>query len=56
MKTKEVEELKQAGNLETQRLCQEYGYPDKVLKNKKVLNISIIKTPTLIANRYYFSL
>lgn len=45
-----------AGNLETQRLCREYGYPDKVLKNKKVLNISITTTPTLVANRYYFSL
>lgn len=43
-------------SLETQRLCQTYGYPDKILKNKKVLNISITSTPTLVANRYYFSL
>ena len=45
-----------AGVLETQRLCKEYGYPDKVLKNKKILNISITTTPTLVANRYYFFL
>lgn len=45
-----------AGVLETQRLCKEYGYPDKVLKNKKILNISITTSPTLVANRYYFSL
>lgn len=45
-----------AGVLEIQRLCKEYGYPDKVLKNKKILNISITTTPTLVANRYYFSL
>ena len=44
------------GNLETQRLCQTYGYPDKVLQNKKVLNISVTTTPTLIANKYFFNL
>lgn len=42
--------------LETQRLSKKYGYPDKILKDKKVLNISITKTPTLVANKYYFNL
>lgn len=48
--------LTPAGDLTTQRLCKEYGYPDKVLKNKKVLNISITTTPTLVANKYFFYL
>ena len=44
------------GNLVIERLSQTYGYPDKILKNKKVLNISITSTPTLVANRYFFNL
>ena len=44
------------GELETQRLCKEYGYPDKILKDKKVLNISVTKNPTLVANKYFFHL
>ena len=44
------------GKLETQRLCKEYGYPDKILKDKKILNISITKTPTIVANKYHFNL
>lgn len=48
--------LTPTGNVETQRLCQTYGYPDKVIPSKKVLNISITTTPTLIANKYFFNL
>lgn len=42
---------------EIKRLCAYYGYPDKVLKDKKVLNISINAIPpTLVANRFLFKL
>ena len=44
------------GELETQRLCKDYGYPDKIFKDKKVLNVSITKKPTLVANKYFFNL
>ena len=44
------------GKLETQRLTKKYGYPDRVLKDKKVLNISITSNPTLVANKFYFNL
>ena len=44
------------GELETQRLCKEYGYPDRILRDKKVLNVSITTTPILVANRYFFNL
>ena len=42
---------------EIKRLVEKYGYPDKVLKNKKVLQNEIYFTnKTLIGNRYYFKL
>ncbi len=42
---------------EIKRLCNAYGYPDKVLKNKKVLAVSIMANyPTLVANRFLFKL
>lgn len=43
-------------SLETQRLCAQYGYPDKVLKDKKVLNISVTIIPVLVAKKYIFYL
>lgn len=43
-------------SLETQRLCNRYGYPDKILKDKKVLNISATTTPVLVAKKYLFYL
>lgn len=43
--------------LEIKRLCNIYGYPDKILKNKKVLAISVqANYPTLVANRFLFKL
>lgn len=42
---------------EIKRLCASYGYPDKVIKDKKVLNVSIAaNAPTLVANRFLFKL
>ena len=42
---------------EIKRLVQKYGYPDKILRNKKVLQNEVYYTSkTLIGNRYYFKL
>lgn len=43
--------------LEIKRISNTYGYPDRILKNKKVLVTSIVANfPTLVANRYLFKL
>lgn len=43
--------------LETQRLKNKYGYPDRILKDCKVLNATVqADCFTLVANRYYFKL
>lgn len=45
------------GEFETKRISNTYGYPDKVLKNKKVLANSVqANYPTLIAERFSFRL
>ena len=42
---------------EIKRLCNTYGYPDKILKNKKVLAVSVqANCSTLVANRFLFKL
>ena len=42
---------------EIKRLCHIYGYPDKVLKDHKVLAFSVqTNKPTFVANRYLFKL
>ena len=45
------------GEFEIKRISNTYGYPDKVLKNKKVLANSVqANYPTLIARRFSFQL
>lgn len=44
------------GFMITQKLCQKYGYPDKVCKTKKILNVSINSNLTLVSRRYSFNL
>lgn len=42
---------------EIKRLLNKFGYPDKILKNKKVLNVEMYANKkNLIANRYFFQL
>jgi len=44
-------------NFEIKRIKEIYGYPDKIMKNYKILNNSVqANTVTLIANRYFFKL
>lgn len=48
---------KGTNELEIKRLCNTYGYPDKILKAKKVLAFSVqANYPTLVANRFLFKL
>lgn len=42
---------------EIKRLLNKFGYPDKILKNKKVLNVEMYANKkNLIANSYFFQL
>lgn len=42
---------------EIKRLCNSYGYPDKILKNHKILNVSAVANEfSLVARKYYFKL
>lgn len=42
---------------EIKRLVNKYGYPDKILKNNKVLNVDVnANRSTLVANKFLFKL
>lgn len=45
------------GPYEIKRLVNKYGYPDKILKNNKVLNVDVYANhSTLVANKFLFKL